>query len=44
MSKNNGFIEVDIHVDIPRIRDRANPRYAELNQQLLDALEKLNKY
>lgn len=44
MSKNNGSIEVDIHVDIPRIRDRANPRYAELNLQLLDALEKLNKY
>lgn len=43
MSKNNGFIEVDIHVDIPRIRDRANPRYAELNQQLLSELEKLNK-
>ena len=28
MSKNKGAIEVDIQVDIPRIRDRANPRYA----------------
>ncbi|NLY66012.1 MAG: ABC transporter ATP-binding protein [Tissierellia bacterium] len=43
MSRNQGAIEVDIQVDIPRIRDRANPRYAELNQHLLDALEELNK-
>lgn len=43
MSKNKGSIAIDTHVDIPRIRDRSNPRYAELNQELLDALEELNK-
>lgn len=43
MSRDKGSISVDTQVDIPRIRDRSNPRYAELNQELLDALEQLNK-
>lgn len=42
MSRNHGSIEKDIHVEIPRIRERSNPRYAELNQELLNELENLN--
>ncbi len=42
MSRNLGAIEKDIRVDIPRIRERSNPRYAELNQELLEELEQLN--
>lgn len=43
MSRNHGAIEADIPVDIPRVRDRSDPRYAKLNQYLLDELEALNK-
>lgn len=42
MSKNHGAIEKDIPVEIPRIRERSNPRYAELNQELLEELELYN--
>ncbi len=42
MSKRNGSIEQDIRVDMPRIRDRSDQRYARLNQTLLDELEQLN--
>lgn len=43
LSKNGGEIAVDVDVDIERVRDRTNPKYVELNQKLLDALEELNK-
>lgn len=42
MSRRNGSIEHDIRVDLPRIRDRADPIYAQLNQRLLEELEQLN--
>lgn len=42
MSRREGAIEHDIRVDMPRIRERSNPTYARLNQELLDELEQLN--
>lgn len=42
MSKNKGAIAKDIRVDIPRIRERSNPKYAQLNQELLEELEQLS--
>lgn len=42
MSKDSGKIAIDIQVDMPRERDRANPKFAQLNQDLLNELEKLN--
>ena len=42
MSRRNGAIEEDIWIDMPRIRDRSDPAYAKLNQDLLDELEQLN--
>lgn len=42
MSKNYGAIHKEIKVDIPRVRERSNPKYAELNQELLEEFEILN--
>lgn len=42
MSRREGAIEHDIRVDMPRIRDRSDPAYANLTQTLLDELEQLN--
>ncbi len=42
MSKNHGRIEADIPINIPRVRERSDPRYAKLNQALLEKLEALN--
>lgn len=42
MSKNHGKIEADIPINIPRVRERSDPRYARLNQALLEKLEALN--
>lgn len=43
MSKDHGKIEADIPVNIPRVRERSDPRYAKLNQALLEKLEVLNE-
>ena len=42
MSRRKGSINREIYVDMPRIRDRSDHRYAKLNQELLEELEKLN--
>lgn len=42
MGRRNGVIERDIKVNMPRIRERSNPEYASLNQELLEELENLN--
>ncbi|MBG9979757.1 ABC transporter ATP-binding protein [Facklamia sp. DSM 111018] len=43
LNKNGGEIAVNVDVNIERVRDRTNPKYVELNQKLLNALEDLNK-
>ena len=42
MSRKKGFINKEISVDMPRIRDRSDSRYAKLTQELLEELELLN--
>lgn len=42
MSRRHGHIDREIYVDIPRIRDRSDSRYAKLTQELLEELEQLN--
>ena len=42
MSGREGAISRDVSVDMPRIRDRADSRYAKLTQELLEELEQLN--
>ncbi len=42
MSRRKGFIEREIAIDMPRIRDRSDPRYAKLTQELLEEFERLN--
>lgn len=42
MSGRKGAISRDVSVDMPRIRDRADSRYAKLTQELLEELEQLN--
>ncbi|WP_312699322.1 ABC transporter ATP-binding protein [Sedimentibacter sp.] len=42
MSGRNGGINREVSVDMPRIRDRADSRYAKLTQELLEELEQLN--
>lgn len=42
MSRRKGYIDREISVDIQRIRDRSDPRYAKLTQELLEELEQLN--
>lgn len=43
MSKDGGRIALDMEIDLPRERDRGNPKFAQLNQELLNEFEKLNK-
>lgn len=42
MSRRKGYVDSEISVDIPRIRDRSDSRYAKLTQELLEELEQLN--
>ena len=42
MSGKKGAVSREVSVDIPRIRDRADSRYAKLTQELLEELEQLN--
>jgi NitT/TauT family transport system ATP-binding protein/sulfonate transport system ATP-binding protein len=42
MSGIKGAVSREVSVDIPRIRDRADSRYAKLTQELLEELEQLN--
>ena len=42
MSRRKGSVDREISVDIPRIRDRSDSRYAKLTQELLEELEQLN--
>jgi len=42
MSRKKGHVDREISVDIPRIRDRSDSRYAMLTQELLEELEQLN--
>ncbi len=42
MSRRKGFIEKEISIDMPRIRDRSDSRYAKLTQELLEELENIN--
>ncbi len=42
MSRRKGCVDREIFVDIPRIRDRSDSRYAKLTQELLEELEQLN--
>lgn len=42
MSRRKGSIDREISVDISRIRDRSDSRYARLTQELLVELEQLN--
>ncbi|ABW17867.1 ABC transporter ATP-binding protein [Alkaliphilus oremlandii] len=42
MSRRKGSIDREIFVDIPRIRERSDLRYAKLTQELLEELEQLN--
>lgn len=43
MSRKNGSIQREISVNMPRIRDRSDAKYAKLTQELLVELEKLNE-
>lgn len=42
MSRNQGKLEEEIRLDLPRPRDRSHPEYARLNQALLDRFESLH--
>lgn len=42
MSGKKGAVSREVSVDMPRIRDRADSRYARLTQELLEELEQLN--
>jgi NitT/TauT family transport system ATP-binding protein/sulfonate transport system ATP-binding protein len=42
MSGRKGAVSREVLVDMPRIRDRADSRYAKLTQELLEDLEQLN--
>lgn len=43
MGKNHGEISLDMRIDLPRERDRGSFEFAQLNQKLLDELEKLSE-
>ena len=43
MDTKPGKIKKEIFIDIDRIRDRANPKYAKLMAELLNELEEGNK-